>query len=203
MTRRNALPARRAGRDRGPDPHVPARRGGRAGPAVRGRIPLHLGGFTHRALRRAARFGDGYFGNVEIVELFHDELRRVGRDPGDVAIRIQGLFDVVAKNPEQAMAELAPYFLHVNNSYGQWHDEDRAATGLDAATALEPMTLDDFVASGTLRIHTPEEAVAMFTAMLEKAPVEHFTMMLPPGLPPARFTEYAQVFATEVVPAFR
>jgi hypothetical protein len=27
--------------------------------------------------------------------------------------------------------------------------------------------------------------------------------MLPPGLPPAKFTEYAEVFAKEVIPAFR
>jgi hypothetical protein len=28
-------------------------------------------------------------------------------------------------------------------------------------------------------------------------------MMMPPGLPAARFVEYAQVFADEVIPAFR
>jgi hypothetical protein len=38
--------------------------------------------------------------------------------------------------------------------------------------------------------------------MLTRLPVEHFVMMLPPGLSPARFTEYAQVFADEVMPAF-
>jgi hypothetical protein len=43
----------------------------------------------------------------------------------------------------------------------------------------------------------------MFNGMLAKAPVEHFMMMAPPGLPPARLAEYAEVFAKEVIPAFR
>jgi hypothetical protein len=28
-------------------------------------------------------------------------------------------------------------------------------------------------------------------------------MMLPPGIPPAKFADYAQVFANKVIPAFR
>jgi hypothetical protein len=43
----------------------------------------------------------------------------------------------------------------------------------------------------------------MFNNMRAKAPVEHVMMMLPPGMPPAKFTEYAQVFANEVIPAFQ
>jgi len=39
--------------------------------------------------------------------------------------------------------------------------------------------------------------------MLSKAPVEHFMMMLPPGLSPSKFADYAEVFAKEVIPAFR
>jgi hypothetical protein len=65
------------------------------------------------------------------------------------------------------------------------------------------MTLEAFKTSGILRILTPGQAIEMFNSMLSKAPVEHVMMMLPPGLPPAKFTEYAQVFAKEVIPAFQ
>jgi hypothetical protein len=40
--------------------------------------------------------------------------------------------------------------------------------------------------------------MALFNDMRAKAPVEHFTMMLPPGLAPAQFKPYAEVFAREV-----
>jgi alkanesulfonate monooxygenase SsuD/methylene tetrahydromethanopterin reductase-like flavin-dependent oxidoreductase (luciferase family) len=170
---------------------------------VRGRIPLYIGGFSDKALERTAKYGDGYFGNMEVVDLYHEKMRELGKDPADGRIRIQGLFTVVANDPDKAMHELAPYFHHVNNSYGQWLNEDREATGMGDKTLLKPMTLDKFKASGILNILTPPQAIDMFNAMREKAPVEHFMMMLPPGLPPAKFTEYAELFAQQVMPAFR
>ena len=130
-------------------------------------------------------------------------LRACGKDPASARIRIQGLFYVVAHDPDKAIDELAPYFLHVNNSYGQWLNEDRASTGMGDATRLKPMTLEEFKASGIFQVLTPAEAIALFNDMRAKAPVEHFTMMLPPGLPPAQFKPYAEVFAQEVIPAFR
>lgn len=170
---------------------------------ARGHIPLYIGGFNDKAIERAAKYGDGYFGNMDVVDLYRDKLRASGKDPDSGRIRIQGVFFVVADDPEQAMEELAPYYHHVNNAYGQWQIEDRHSTGLGDKTRLEPMTLDAFKASGILTISTPSQAIEMFNRMLAKAPVEHFMMMLPPGLPPAEFTKYAEVFARKVIPAFR
>jgi len=110
---------------------------------------------------------------------------------------------VVAHDPEKARHELAPYFHHVNNTYGQWLNEDRAATGMGDKALLKSMTLEAFNASGILSTLTPSQAIQLFTEMRAKAPVEHFMMMLPPGLPAAKFTEYAETFAREVIPAFR
>lgn len=168
----------------------------------RGSIPLYIGGFSDKAIERAARFGDGYIGNEEICDLYAEKLRARGKDPAAARIRIQGLFTMVARDPERAMDELAPYYHHVNNTYGQWLAEDREATGF-AGSALAPMTLAAFKASGILRILTPRQAIDMLERMLAKAPVEHFMMMKPPGLPVARLVEYAELFAKEVMPAFR
>ena len=168
----------------------------------RGHIPLYLGGFTDKALERAAKFGDGYFGNEEVCELYYQKLRACGKDPADARVRIQGLFTLVAHDPDKAMEELAPHFHYVNNAYGQWLSEDRASTGL-ADASLKPMTLEAFKKSGILRILTPARAIDLFNQMLSRVPVEHYTMMLPAGLPASKLSEYAQVFATEVIPAFR
>jgi len=168
----------------------------------RGRIPLYVGGFTDKALERTAKYGDGYFGNMEICDLYAEKLRAAGKDPASGRVRIQGLFTVVAHDPAKAMDELAPYFHHVNNTYGQWLNEDREATGMGDQTLLKPMTLEAFKSSNILSILTPSQAIDMFNKMLSKAPVEHFMMMLPPGLPPSKFKPYAEVFAKEVIPAF-
>jgi alkanesulfonate monooxygenase SsuD/methylene tetrahydromethanopterin reductase-like flavin-dependent oxidoreductase (luciferase family) len=167
----------------------------------RKRVPLYLGGFTDKAVERTAKYGDGYFGNVEIIDLYRDKLRADGQDPAAARIRIQGLFNVVARDPGQAMEELAPFFHHTNNSYGAWLNEDRASTGFDAT--LKPMTLEAFKTSGILKIMTPDQAIDMFKTMLSKAPIEHFMMMFPPGITPEKFSPYAEVFAREVIPAFR
>ena len=170
---------------------------------TQGRIPLFIGGFTDKALERTAKFGDGYFGNMEICDLYAEKLRAAGKDPAAGRVRIQGLFTVVAHDPEKAMEELAPYFLHVNNSYGQWLNEDRAATGFGETALLKPMSLEAFKTSGILQILSPGQAIDLFNTMRAKAPVEHFMMMLPPGLTPAKFVPYAEVFAQEVIPAFQ
>jgi alkanesulfonate monooxygenase SsuD/methylene tetrahydromethanopterin reductase-like flavin-dependent oxidoreductase (luciferase family) len=168
---------------------------------LRGHIPVYVGGFTDKALERTAKYGDGYFGNTEVCDLYLQKLRDCGKDPATARIRIQGLFVLVAHDPEKALHELAPHFHYVNNAYGRWLSEDQASTGF-AAASLKPMTLEAFKASGILRILTPAQAIDMFNEMLAKAPVEHFMMMAPPGLPATKLSEYAQVFATEVMPAF-
>lgn len=170
---------------------------------LRGRVPLYLGGFTDKALERTAKYGDGYFGNEEVCDLYLEKLRACGKDPASARIRIQGLFVVVANDPEKALHELAPHFHYVNNAYGEWLHEDRASTGFGDAAVLKPMTLEAFKASGILKVLTPTQAVDMFNTMLTKAPVEHFMMMAPPGLPPAKFAPYAELFAQKVIPAFR
>lgn len=167
----------------------------------RGAIPLYIGGFADRALERVARYADGYFGNEEFGDLYAEKLRQQGKDPGTGRVRIQGLFFVVANDPEKAMEELGPYYHYISNSYGAWLDEDKAIGMSDPV--LAPMSLEQFKRSGILQIVTPDRAVDKFRKMQERMPFEHFMMMMPAGLPAERFMEYAELFANEVIPAFQ
>jgi alkanesulfonate monooxygenase SsuD/methylene tetrahydromethanopterin reductase-like flavin-dependent oxidoreductase (luciferase family) len=168
-------------------------------PAPRGRIPLYIGSFTDKAMERVARYGDGFIGSGDLCDLYAEKMRAQGKDPASAKIRITELFLAVAHDPEKAMDELAPYYLHVNNSYGAWFNEDKGS-GLEGP---KPMSLEEFKASGTLQILTPDAAIAAIKAKQARMPLDHVMMMVPPGLPAARFVEYAQVFANEVIPAFR
>ncbi|MBU6267723.1 MAG: LLM class flavin-dependent oxidoreductase [Sphingomonadales bacterium] len=164
----------------------------------RGRIPLYIGGFAPKAIERVARYGDGYIGDSGAFDGYADKLAEAGRDPASAKIRVTGLMTVVAHDPAAAIEELAPCFHHVNNSYGQWFDEDRAL-GMSSFT---PMTLDAFKASGVMEVLTPDQAIAKFRALQAKIPLDHYIMMMPPGLPAERFIHYADIFAREVLPAF-
>jgi alkanesulfonate monooxygenase SsuD/methylene tetrahydromethanopterin reductase-like flavin-dependent oxidoreductase (luciferase family) len=170
---------------------------------LRGHIPLFIGGFTDKALERVAKHGDGYFGNVEVWDTYAEKLRAVGKDPARARVRLQGLFTVVADDPEQALHELAPHFHYMNNAYGEWLNEDRAATGFADKTLLQPMSLEAFKKSRILTILTPSQAIDMFRGLLGQAPVEHYTMAMPAGLPPSQLVKYAETFANKVIPAFR
>ncbi len=169
-------------------------------PPLDGHIPLFIGGFADKALARVAKYGDGYFGNEDVCGLYADKLRDEGKDPASARIRIQSLFTMVAHDPEAAMEEVAPYFHYVNNVYGHWMAEDKAI-GLDQVTIKE-MPLADFKSSGILQILTPDHAIKRFKAMQARINVEHIMLMLPPGMPPAKFMPYADVFAKEVLPSF-
>lgn len=68
---------------------------------VRGTIPLHIGGASPAAIRRAARYGDGYFPWVgpgldlhatlgRVIGEVRDEADRLGRDPAGIEITVGG-----------------------------------------------------------------------------------------------------------------
>jgi probable F420-dependent oxidoreductase len=167
-------------------------------PAPRGRIPLYIGGFAEKAMDRVARYGQGYIGSPDVCDLYAAKLVEQGKDVNSARIRVTGLTVVVARDPEAAMAELAPHFLHVNNTYGEFFAEDQAL----GMAGMKPQTLDEYKASGELQILTPDAAIAMFKEMQARMPIEHFMMAMPPGLPAERFLSYARDFAKHVMPAF-
>ena len=170
-------------------------------PAPRGHIPLHIGGFVAKAMDRVARYADGYFGNDGVYPLYIEKLKEHGRDLAKARMLVPMLFMAIAEDKAAAIEELAPYYHHINNTYGEFMAEDQAL-GLKNA-GLKPMSLGDFKASGILEIMTPDEAVARFKAMQAKAPaLEHLMFMRPPGLGAERFKFYAQLFADKVMPAF-
>jgi alkanesulfonate monooxygenase SsuD/methylene tetrahydromethanopterin reductase-like flavin-dependent oxidoreductase (luciferase family) len=108
-------------------------------PAPRGQIPLYIGGFADKAIERVARYGHGYIGSPEVCDRYADKLREVGRDPATTPIRVTGLTTVVAEDTAAAMDELAPHYLHVNNSYSEWNSEDQAL----GTRGMRPMTLEN------------------------------------------------------------
>jgi probable F420-dependent oxidoreductase len=68
---------------------------------TRGTVPLHVGGASPAAIRRAARYGDGYFPWVgleldlydtlgTIIPAVRGEAERIGRDPASIEITVGG-----------------------------------------------------------------------------------------------------------------
>lgn len=168
-------------------------------PAPRGRIPLYIGGLTDKAMERVVRYGDGYLGDEGVRSIYANKMREQGKDPMSGSVRIIGMMHMIAEDPERAFEELAPYYHYINNNYAEWFTEGTVGRENGIAT----MSLEEFKQSGLLKVFTPDEAIALLREYQETAPVDHYTMMMPPGLPIERFVEYADVIAKKVIPAFK
>ena len=172
-------------------------------PAPRGHIPLYIGGFSQKALIRAARLGDGYHGKIEGYADYVEKLVACGKDPASAKIRDHDLDFFVARDPDAAWAELGPHMLYNIETYSRWMHEDQADYDIDMEVMIKPMTLDELRASGRVKILTPAQAIDHFEGMLARCPaLEHFMMFVPAGMSPKRFAAYAELFAEEVMPAF-
>ena len=76
----------------------------------RGRIPLYFGGFNEKAMERTAKYGDGYFGNMEWSICTSKSFAPAARIQRVRASESKGCLYVVARDPDKAIDELAPSF---------------------------------------------------------------------------------------------
>jgi hypothetical protein len=73
------------------------------------------------------------------------------------------------------------------------------ATRISARWIMEALK-----ASGKILMLTPNQAIDYLRKQLAIAPIDHFiTLGLPGGYPFEKFAEHAELFAREVIPAFR
>lgn len=162
--------------------------------------PLWIGGFAPASAKRAARIGDGYLGTGEMGEMlkiYRDERARLGHaGPGRA---IGGHFWlVVSKNPAKTLVDLGPHVLYQIEMYNKWLGE--------AGQALFPAVESpaQLVEMGILQILTPQAAIDAIAAYVEATGIErYYTWTVPPGYPEAQMDEHLQLFAEEVMPAFR
>lgn len=95
---------------------------------ARGRVPIHIGGHTHHAARRAGRLGDGFFpakGDLpELVDIMRQSAADAGRDPAAIEVTF-GSAEVFGSDPVGAVEELraqgvdrvvVPSFLYLKNT---------------------------------------------------------------------------------------
>ena len=160
-------------------------------------LPLYVGGFYPKALQRAARYADGYQGYLDVYPAYIEQVRACGKDPAAAKFTMMNLAFYVARDPEKAFAEIGPHVLYTNNAYAKWQTE------AEHDSQFQPMDMATLRASGTLTILTPQQAIDYIEAALGRASIDNFLTCPPAGLPMSRFAEYAELFAKEVIPAFR
>jgi alkanesulfonate monooxygenase SsuD/methylene tetrahydromethanopterin reductase-like flavin-dependent oxidoreductase (luciferase family) len=166
-------------------------------PVQKPHMPILIGGLSRPGIRRAARYGSGFFGALDNYPAYMQELKALGR--AGIAARfdlVSDMWFLVAEDPDEAFEETAPYYYYQINTYAKWH----AQTEWD----MQPMDFDTFKKSGVVKVLAPEAAIDFLRKRREAAPtMESFCMTVPPGLPLENFAKYADLFAKKVIPAFR
>ena len=156
---------------------------------------ITLGGSSEAAARRAARIADGFLPSIpEVWEPYRDEMLLLGKpDPGPCPMG-QMRTVALATDADRGWSEVAPYFLHETNAYGEWQAQDdvgspyRVVDGVDALRA-----------AGAYAVVTPDQ----YVDELRAAPFP-FAMFHPMcgGIPPDLAWSSLRLFEHEVMPAF-
>lgn len=167
---------------------------------VQRRMPIWMGGFTEIAVRRAARQADGYIaiGAMRaLVDVYHAELEKLGKDPSAHEVAGGLFWLIVARDPERRWREAREHFTYQVNLYASWFAE----AGMDF---IRPIRSDDDLRAQGVVVCRPEEAIEKVRAYVAENRVTRFYgWTVPPGLPAEWADEHVELMAKEVIPAFR
>lgn len=171
-------------------------------PIQKPRPPIWVGGFTPAAMRRVARYGDGFMGPPiplkPLYDIYRREMAKLGKS--DANCRIAGGYSwlIVSDDPEKTWNEAADHVIYQLNNYAEWF-------GRAANTVPEQIrNRGQLKANGALRVATPDECVRMIREIVADVPLTHFlSWTLPPGLPPKWAAPHIELMAKKVIPAFR
>jgi len=164
--------------------------------------PVWLGGFTPAALRRAARYGDGFTvpgATRDVYDQYVAELKKQNRPTDNIRFASAVWCLVVSNDPEKTFAEAADHVIYQANNYSEWL----------SAAGLNPLSehlrdREQLRKSGLLQVLAPDAAVRMIRDLANNVPITHFySWTLPPGLPPRWSQTHLELFASKVIPAFR
>lgn len=153
---------------------------------------LYVGGGVAASARRAAKFGLGFWGlNDDVIPLYEEECRKLGRQPGPVMRTSVGIH--LAEDPDAAWAEIGQHVLHLVRSYADWSS--------DAAVSSSPFhgldTVEQIREAGIVRVVTPEQCVE-----LAKSRPIALTPLLS-GLSPESGWKSLELFVKKALPAIR
>lgn len=176
-------------------------------PAQEGGIPIYLGGYAERAVRRAGRLGDGYIADAGSIEemgppllLFDEAARGAGKDPHTLGLALlQNVF--VAKDGE-AWGIAKRGVAHQLGAYSAWD----AGADTPEDDALEPVPPDDETMRKWTPAGTPRDVVTALRPLVEAFGDRQLHLVVRLHYPGMDFDVAAravELFGEEVVPALK
>ena len=170
-------------------------------PIQQPRPPIWVGGFTPPALRRAAKYGDGYIGVgplKEAYERYVTALEKVGKSTTDIRLAGGYFWLIPSEDPDKTWNEAAEHVRYQVNAYAEWSEK----AGMPMFPKL-PDT-DALRESGLFQVVDVDTCIQMIRDYALETPLTHYySWTLPPGLPASWIQPHLELFTSKVIPAFR
>ncbi len=170
-------------------------------PIQQPRPPIWVGGFTPPALRRAAKYGDGYIGVgplKEAYERYVTALEKVGKSTTDIRLAGGYFWLIPSEDPDKTWNEAAEHVRYQVNAYAEWSEK--------AGMPLFPKVpdTDALRESGLFQVVDVDTCIQMIRDYALETPLTHYySWTLPPGLPASWIQPHLELFTGKVIPAFR
>ena len=170
-------------------------------PIQQPRPPIWVGGFTPPALRRAAKYGDGYIGVgplKEAYERYVTALEKVGKSITNIRLAGGYFWLIPSEDPDKTWHEAAEHVRYQVNAYAEWSEK--------AGMPLFPKVPDTAALreSGLFQVVDVDTCIQMIRDYALETPLTHYySWTLPPGLPASWIQPHLELFTSKVIPAFR
>lgn len=170
-------------------------------PIQQPRPPIWVGGFTPPALRRAAKYGDGYIGVgplKEAYERYVTALEKVGKSTTEIRLAGGYFWLIPSEDPDKTWNEAAEHVRYQVNAYAEWSEK--------AGMPLFPKVpdTDALRESGLFQVVDVDTCIQMIRDYALETPLTHYySWTLPPGLPASWIQPHLELFTGKVIPAFR
>ncbi|GIW09518.1 MAG: luciferase [Dehalococcoidia bacterium] len=170
-------------------------------PIQQPRLPILVAGWSRPALRRAARFGDGWIGGVtadyakvrECIAIYREELVAAGKDPAQAQIALERECFVAATPEDRAAAAEALYRMYLAE-HVSWEHSNVQGT---EPTHFAAIARDRFL------LGSPTEVLAELERYAALG-VGHFILRMHyRAFDPQIAERSMRLFAREVLPALR
>lgn len=176
-------------------------------PARAGGVPIYLGGYDERAVRRAGRLADGHISDADPGEvraslaLLSEAARAAGRNPSRLGLALmQNAFVVRSGDPFEPVRRGVAHQLGTYDAWEAGHDTP-------AHDSLEPPPLSDPGLRNATIAGTPDEVISALRPLVDEFGAErdlHLIVRLHyPGMDLASVDVALSLFAEEVLPALR
>jgi len=162
-------------------------------------LPIWVGGNSAPAYRRAAKYGDGFFGPVEGFAEYAAAVEELGdpaKKPRICSIGSNDMWHLVSEDPEQTIEDVLDHIVYQTNTYAEWMDNN------DATSVFKRVTRDELRPAARTWVMTPDASIDYIKGKMALAPIEAHGMMAPSGYPLEKLAVHAQIFADKVMPAF-